>query len=445
MSLAHKRVANIDGKLCSEIRKSHFSLEGSGKFRTFATTFTTNRYGQLIKKMTVQMKKLTFMVTTGLLMLALVTTGCGTKNAPSAVGETADSTAVEAEAMDESAYDLEAIAKAIEGCEDLTSFRSGLAGVEKDGKVGYIDKKGNVVVPFEYRSPTQVFCEDVVAVFKGDDVIYMDPKGKELFRTKSFGRFYDGLCSNREDVGPNKAGKIGFIDKTGKVVIPFAYEYTGDFSDGMCWVTKEDGRIGFIDMTGELVVPCQYGWPAERQPTDFHEGLCAVIVDEEHEWFGFIDKTGKRAFPGVYSGEANFSEGLAMVREILGDDEWRSGYIDKTGKIVIEMDDDRWGGEFHDGIAKVVAPNRTYFIDKTGKEVFELDEKYKNAEYYSEGTWLVNDGEHHMGFIDNTGKTIVPCKYYAYTPFSEGLAMVQDKQNGRYGFVDKEGKSTFEY
>ena len=84
-------------------------------------------------------------------------------------------------------------------------------------------------------------------------------------------------------------------------------------------------------------------------------------------------------------------------------------------------------------------------IDKTGKEVFELDEKYKNAEYYSEGAWLVNDGEHHMGFIDNTGKTIVPCKYYAYTPFSEGLAMVQDKQNDRYGFVDKEGKSTFEY
>ena len=123
------------------------------------------------------------MVMTGLLMLALVTTGCGTKNAPSAEGEDADSTGVEVEAADEAAYDLEAIAKAIEGCEDLTSFRSGLAGVKKNGKVGYIDKKGNVVIPFEYDSPTQVFCDDVVAVFKGDDVIYMDPKGKELFRT----------------------------------------------------------------------------------------------------------------------------------------------------------------------------------------------------------------------------------------------------------------------
>ena len=53
----------------------------------------------------------------------------------------------------------------------------------------------------------------------------------------------------------------------------------------MCWVTKEDGNIGYINKKGELVVPCQYEWPAERQPTDFHDGLCAVIVDEEHEWF----------------------------------------------------------------------------------------------------------------------------------------------------------------
>ena len=95
------------------------------------------------------MKRLAFMVMTGLLMLALVTTGCGTKNAPSAESEDADSTGVEVEAADEAAYDLEAIAKAIEGCEDLTSFRSGLAGVKKNGKVGYIDKKGNVVIPFE--------------------------------------------------------------------------------------------------------------------------------------------------------------------------------------------------------------------------------------------------------------------------------------------------------
>ena len=44
-----------------------------------------------------------------------------------------------------------------------------------------------------------------------------------------------------------------------------------------------------------------------------------------------------------------------------------------------------------------------------------------------------------------TGKIIVPCKYYAYNPFSEGLAALQDKQNGKWGFVDKEGKSTFDY
>ena len=77
-------------------------------------------------------------------------------------------------------------------------------------------------------------------------------------------------------------------------------------------------------------------------------------------------------------------------------------------------------------------------------KVIELDKQYKNVDHYGDGAWLVWDGEH-MGYIDCTGKIIVPCKYYAYNPFSEGLAALQDKQNGKWGFVDKEGKSTFDY
>lgn len=381
----------------------------------------------------------------GLAVLALTASSCDNKKGGAAgAAETTDSTAVETPAVNESAYDLEAIAKVIDGCEDLESFNCGLAAVKKNGKIGYINKMGNVVIPFEYDPPTQVFSDGVGTVFKGDDVIYMDTKGKELFRTQSFGRFYDGLCSNREQK-TDGIGRIGFIDKTGKMVIAPQYDYTGEFSDGMCWVTteKSGNKIGFINTKGELVVPCQYEWPSERQPTDFHEGLCAVMVDDVHEDFGFIDKTGKRAFPGVYSYESNFSEGLAAVTELLPDGSTQSGYIDKTGKMVIKMD--HRGGDFHGGIAKVMDdPNPIYFIDKTGKKVFELDKQYKNVDHYGDGAWLVWDGEH-MGYIDCTGKIIVPCKYYAYNPFSEGLAALQDKQNGKWGFVDKEGKSTFDY
>ena len=392
------------------------------------------------------MKKIILFVSV-LLMLS----ACGDKKGQSATegGDIADSTAVNAEtgqedqaAAEDDNYDLEALAKAIEGCEDLGSFRHGLAGVKKDGKVGYIDKKGRTVIPFEYDGPIQEFCDGIVTVFKGDDNIYMDTSGKELFRTKSFGRYYDGLSTVREN------GLIGFKDKTGKVVIPCQFDYVGEFSDGMCWVTKKTDKIGFIDTTGKLVTPCQFEWPSERSPNDFHEGLCCVMVDGEHEWFGYIDKTGKRAFPGKYNTMSDFHEGLAYASEVITDgDEYelKEGYIDKTGKFVIELEKDCWGDRFCDGVAIVrKLGNPVYAIDKTGKKVFDIDPQIKQFDHYGDGAWQVWDGNQ-SGYIDQTGKIIIPCKYYAYKPFSEGLVALQEKQGGRWGFADKQGHTTFDY
>ena len=38
---------------------------------------------------------------------------------------------------------------------DATIFREGLCAVKKEGKWGYIDKKGNTVIPFKYVSATE--------------------------------------------------------------------------------------------------------------------------------------------------------------------------------------------------------------------------------------------------------------------------------------------------
>jgi hypothetical protein len=46
-----------------------------------------------------------------------------------------------------------------------------------------------------------------------------------------------------------KDGKWGFIDKTGRVVIPLIYDYVEPFHEGLCRFLK-DGKYGFIDKTG---------------------------------------------------------------------------------------------------------------------------------------------------------------------------------------------------
>lgn len=348
-----------------------------------------------------------------LLMLALLACGCGSKQAQKdAEAEVTDSTAkvspTEETTGESKGYDLAAIGKAIEGCEMLKNFHNGIADVKKDGKWFCIDRSGRVV----------------------DE----PPRQEE-----------EGL----HEVVDQKTGLRGFADKTGKVIIDYQFDYVGQFSEGLCWVCKKepDNGIGFIDETGKLVIDYQFDWPGEHNPSDFHEGLCPVMVDGSREIFSYIDKTGKVAFPGVYSYEADFCEGLAGVTEVVSTDPYvtRSGYIDKTGKFVIEVEHaGSYCERFHDGVAKITKYGvPTYFIDKQGNKLFELDERFKYVEYSEEGTWRVYDGEH-FGFIDNTGKLIVPCKYEARGTFSEGLSPVQDKNGGKWGFVDKEGHSTFE-
>ncbi|ABP65847.1 KWG Leptospira repeat protein [Caldicellulosiruptor saccharolyticus DSM 8903] len=42
-----------------------------------------------------------------------------------------------------------------------------------------------------------------------------------------------------------KGGKWGFVDKTGKEVVPLIYESVREFSEGFAWV-KKDGKWGII-------------------------------------------------------------------------------------------------------------------------------------------------------------------------------------------------------
>ncbi|MDO4441411.1 MAG: WG repeat-containing protein [Moraxella sp.] len=80
-------------------------------------------------------------------------------------------------------------------------------------------------------------------------------------------------------------GKYGFIDKTGKAVIPVQYDFAWEFSEGLARVEQND-KYGFIDKTGKAVIPVQYDFAWE-----FSEGLAKVKLNGETF---YIDKTGKR-------------------------------------------------------------------------------------------------------------------------------------------------------
>ena len=87
-----------------------------------------------------------------------------------------------------------------------------------------------------------------------------------------------------------KGEKWGFIDKTGKEVIPAQYDLNGNFggyygfSEGVANVGKNN-KWGAIDKTGKVVVPIVYD---NIQPMS--QGLMGV---QKGEYWGFVDRNNK--------------------------------------------------------------------------------------------------------------------------------------------------------
>jgi hypothetical protein len=237
---------------------------------------------------------------------------------------------------------------------------------------------------------------------------------------------YDDVYSFSEGLAMVKLnGKWGFIDKTGKEIIPLKYDGAHSFSEGLV-VVELNEKYGFIDTTGKEVIPLKYddAW-------SFSEGLANVKLNGK---WGIIDKTGKEVIPPKYDDAWSFSEGLAMVKLNA-----KYGFIDKTGKEVIPLKYDR-AGYFSEGLVWIELNEKYGFIDTTGKEV--IPPKYDGA--YSYGAYPFREGlarvklNEKYGFIDTTGKEVIPLKYDDAYPFREGLAMV--KLNDKWGGIDTTGK-----
>jgi hypothetical protein len=272
-------------------------------------------------------------------------------------------------------------------------FSEGLAAVKLAGKYGYIDQTGKVVIPprFDGGRP---FSEGLAVVVichfdrKGEILRYrygyidksgtmvIQPRGVESLKWLSM--FFRGLAFS-EGRACMKQGKLGFIDKTGKMVIPARYNDVQPFSEGLAAV-KVKGKYGYINRSGKIVIPPQF-----NDAGPFFEGLAPVHGDASRNQGGYIDKSGKLIINGAEFVLARaFSEGLAAV---MGKKD-KYGYIDKSGKFVIPPQFERVG-DFSEGLAPVILvdagwPGDLAYINQRGQMVIKSKSTVPDRPYHAE-------------------------------------------------------------
>lgn len=224
--------------------------------------------------------------------------------------------------------------------EGAESFSEGLAAVRLNGKWGFIDKEGKVVVPCKYDGAGS-FSEGLAAVMLNDKWGFIDKTGKEVAACQYYdvSEFSEGLAAVVND-----ARKLGFINTTGAVAIPFSFYYTmsaWSFRNGVAPVaiggTAGDYGDGgpalnaYINATGAVVAKLgESAYDTLEQQYWTWDGVDSGNYDtyyKDGKW-GFVSRAGGEVVPCKYDEAYSFSEGLAAV-DLSG--KW--GFLSITGSV----------------------------------------------------------------------------------------------------------------
>lgn len=320
--------------------------------------------------------------------------------------------------------------------EEALLFSEGLAAVKKNGKWGYIDETGKVVIPFQY------------------DQAYTFNEGKAVV----------GTLSNVEDMGesgyydeetdewiPDPSGEhdyiyyydAGFVDKNGKYTAfePSGFYYTGDqkvnngsnyiFYNGYVWLDMARETPGSLfDAEGKLVELTLQG-----SYTDF-QGNTVPTEYEEYPW------------------NLPVNEGYAVVD---------GGYYNLNSRTLLELPEWTVDGEelyssshlpFNQGMAPVWMYNYhdgSYllgFMNTSGQWVikpFPADRYWINGVntayrvFGETGLCMVSNLQGKYGAIDKTGKERIPFRYEDLRPVYEGR--IAFKENGKCGYLSADDLS----
>lgn len=224
-------------------------------------------------------------------------------------------------------------------------FSNGLGKVFVDGKAGFINTKGEVVIKPQF---------------------------------KYAGRFQENLAPVEFD-----DGKWGYIDKKGEVVIKPVFDWALIFREGRALV-QVGKKWGFINSKGKMIIKPQFDHAAS-----FSEGLAKFQIwgidklnkDSKVLKTGYIDRFGRRVIKPVWDGGFRFLNGQAVVNEHLFDEAGKKTYygcflINKKGKkISKELEEcsgysDEWNLLDETGITLAFEEYKTGYKDRQGKNIW---------------------------------------------------------------------------
>ncbi len=316
----------------------------------------------------------------------------------------------------------------------------------RNGKYGYIDKNGKLVIPYEFIKAKD-FKNGYGQISNGHFWALINKKGEKISDWYEVIHDFQGECAIVE-----KLGNYGFIDKNGRFIGKW-YNSIEPIGYGLYKVEKY-GKYGIVNNTGYLITQWfdkiyqfknGYLKVEKNGKYAYLNNIGAMVIG----WYDnvsdviddiiFIHENGKVAFYNTtkffqsefYDSLTTFTEGIAIAMK-----NGKFGYIKKDGTKITDFEFD-YASPFNAGLAAVIKNNKTAYIDKNGKVFLGwFDRKQYYFKEPPQGLIVVKIGSKY-GFETINGKRVIPAKYDYAENFSEGVALV--KNNPRIMYIDTNG------
>ena len=322
---------------------------------------------------------------------------------------------------------------------DIDLFQMELFPVLKNGKWGYMNLKGGLMVPAEYDDAGP-FQDGLAVVSKEDLFGIIDKKNQRIvdFQYNEILEFVNNLAIvKKEDL-------YGVINRAGKLIFPLIYEDISIAKNDV-YETLKEGETHYFRGDYSPVL-----YTEEELPLTFSEKMASV--HPEFEVIGELDRASNRAVVKV-AGQLNYidSTGKLMLVTAM---EWFSdaanlasyqgayavfrkkekyGLMDITGKMV-QKNVYEASGPFT-GYWPVRDKGNWALLDVKGKVILPFE--YSFIRYFDDLGYLIEKGGL-FGLLNSSAKMLLPVSFATIKNFDTQYFLVS--LNEKYGLYSKEGK-----
>lgn len=249
--------------------------------------------------------------------------------------------------------------------------------VKKDGKYGYINMQGELVIPFQFQQASP-FSENGLAFVVGDDGLggYINKNGTfvidPIYETGSMFQFNFAAVS--------KNGEYKYIYNNGAQAVRSTFQYASGFSQwGLAKVVTFDGTHSLMDTMSRVVLRLKPGNELDEFKdgtrvtkfrtqdgrealinaagdiiTGFFEKVIILPYSRLHPFlrrglWGYVNNKGEEVIPNIYKKVTPFYEDpyvKVTSYHPLAKNEEVEFYINERDEIVDYKVNDRWRDKF---------------------------------------------------------------------------------------------------